>query len=300
MLAGHPRLFAPPELALLSFNTFGERRSAAPEDSGLFEGPVQALMSALRCSWDEARSELDRLGPSTLIADFYARLQNVIGDRLLVDKTPHYVLDLETLRHAEEDFEEPLYLMLQRHPYGMIRSYVESRIDLLLPAKLRKGSPFTRRQLGELIWTQGYRNMREFSQLVPANRQHWIKFEDLTAAPAEAMHEISDFLGIAFDERMLNPYRDEEQRMTGVLRAGARPLGDVKFHNYSAVENAVAERWREEYREDFLSEEAAALARSMGYALLADEQRASQIRPVDALTDAEVEAELAKYFEPTS
>ena len=182
----------------------------------------------------------------------------------------------------------------------MIRSYVESRIDLLLPAKLRKGSQFTRRQLGELIWTQGYRNMREFSASVPANRQHWIKFEELTATPADAMHEVSDFLGIDFDERMLNPYRDEEKRMTGVLRAGGRPLGDVKFHNYSAVEHAVAERWREEYTEDFLSDEAAALARSMGYALLADEQQPTQSRSVDDLTDAEVEAELAKYFEPTS
>src|SRR5439155_9801823 len=46
MLAGHPRVFAPPELELLSFNTLAESRSAFSGRNGFWlEGTVRALMA---------------------------------------------------------------------------------------------------------------------------------------------------------------------------------------------------------------------------------------------------------------
>ncbi len=298
MLAGHPKLFAPPELALLSYNTFGERSASVPGDAGLLEGPAQALRAAMDCDEETARRAMARFAGEVPVAEFYAHLQGLIGDRLLVDKTPHYVLSPDVLRRAEEDFEEPLYLMLQRHPYGMIRSYVESKIDLLLPERVRNESRFSRRQLGELIWLEGYRNMREFSRAIPAHRQHWLRFEDVTAAPRGEMARVCEFLGIEYSAGMEDPYRgDEQRRMTGGAGAVSRMLGDVKFHRYTGVDGSVAERWREEYTEDFLCEESAELARAMGYGLIAD---AAAERAVDEMTDEEVEAELARYIEQTA
>jgi len=41
----------------------------------------------------------------------YGRLQGWLGERVLVDKTPSYALDPETLRRAEEGFEAPFYVI---------------------------------------------------------------------------------------------------------------------------------------------------------------------------------------------
>ena len=47
---------------------------------------------------------LEQSGLST--RRFYARLQDWLGERILVDKTPTYALDLEVLRRTESDFED--------------------------------------------------------------------------------------------------------------------------------------------------------------------------------------------------
>src|SRR5262249_45874090 len=95
MLAGHPALFAPPELELLGFDTLGERNRAFTGRWALWqEGTIRALMDALGLSFEEARQELEESAAQDLpVRDLYARLQTAIGDRTLVDKTPSYALD---------------------------------------------------------------------------------------------------------------------------------------------------------------------------------------------------------------
>src|SRR6185503_15624058 len=81
MLAGHPRLFSPPELELLTFNTLGERRAAL---SGAYEpaleGTIRAIMEALGSDTEQASrmmAEYERQGTTT--QQFYTRLQEWIG-----------------------------------------------------------------------------------------------------------------------------------------------------------------------------------------------------------------------------
>src|SRR6476620_4424780 len=111
-------------MELMGFNTLAERQSALSGRWSLWqEGTLRALMEIHACDAEEARrrmAEAEARGLS--VRQFYAELQGEIGDRLLVDKTPSYALDPSTLARMEEDFEEPLYLHLLRHPYGMIRS----------------------------------------------------------------------------------------------------------------------------------------------------------------------------------
>ena len=45
---------------------------------------------------------------------FYRLLQEQLGGRMLVDKSPQYALDPAALARAERDFEEPLYIHLVR------------------------------------------------------------------------------------------------------------------------------------------------------------------------------------------
>jgi hypothetical protein len=56
MLAGHPRLFAPPELELLSFNTLSERRAPSRAKTVFWlEGTLRAIMEIKGCDAEEAQ-----------------------------------------------------------------------------------------------------------------------------------------------------------------------------------------------------------------------------------------------------
>jgi hypothetical protein len=56
MLGGHPRLFAPPELELLSFNTMADREAAFPgRDSFWLEGVIRTVMEVRQCGVEDAR-----------------------------------------------------------------------------------------------------------------------------------------------------------------------------------------------------------------------------------------------------
>jgi amino acid adenylation domain-containing protein len=264
MLGGHPKLFAPPELELLGFATLRERREAfAGRDAFRLEGLVRAVMEIEACGPEEAErwiAELEAAGAST--AEAYGRLQERLGGRLLVDKTPTYGWDLETLRAAEELFEAPRYVHLVRHPHGMIHSFEEARLDEIF---FHREHPFSRRELAELLWVVSHRNVLEHLRGVPAERQTTLRFEDLVRDPETALGEVCDLLGLKLHPAMLEPYRAPEGRMTDGVHPESRMLGDVKFHQHRRIDPAVADRWREHVTEDFLGDVTWELASALGY-----------------------------------
>ncbi len=264
MLAGNPRLFAPPELELLSFHTLAERRQAFPDRNSFWlEGATRAVMEIRHCSAEEAESLLaDLEGRGATTRELYRLMQEWIGDRLLVDKTPSYALDLEVLRRAEELFTEARYVHLLRHPYGMIRSFEEAKLEQVF---FRHPHALERRELAELIWLVSQRNIREFLSAVPRDRQHRVRFEDLVADPEGELRGICDFLGIDYAPAMAEPYQDKSRRMTDGIHSWSRMLGDVKFHQHSGVDRKTADRWREETQEDFLGSPTWKMAEGLGY-----------------------------------
>jgi amino acid adenylation domain-containing protein len=281
MLGGHPRLFSPPELELLSFNTLRERRAAfSGRDAFWLEGVIRAVMEVRGCGAEEAEAlvaECEREGLTTL--EFYGRLQGWLGDRMLVDKTPSYALDPAILRRAEEGFEEPRYIHLIRHPLGMIHSFEEAKLDQLF---FRYEHPFSRRQLAELIWRESHENIAEFLRGVPAARQHWVRFEDLLREPEAILRGICEFLGIDFHPDMAEPYKEKSARMTDGPHVESRMLGDVKFHQYKGVESRVAERWRESHALESLAGGTRELAARLGYDVT-PEERAERWSPIPAV-----------------
>ena len=260
MLAGHPQLFAPPELALLANHTLAENR-------GGHEGCIRAIMELKGGEVDEAAALMREYEDQAMgVQQFYGLLQEWIGpERLLVDKTPGYTLDLNTLRQAEVYFEDSLYIHLVRHPYGMIRSFEEARLDLFFGRDLLKTLSLSRRELAELSWIVSNQNILEFFEEVPRWRQFRLRFEDLVARPRNAVEDICRFLKLPFHDDMLQPYREKKRRMSDGIHAGGIMLGDVKFHQHRRIDAAAADTWKEVYREDFLGETAWQLAGSFGY-----------------------------------
>ncbi len=277
MLAGHPGLFAPPELELLSFNTLAERREAFGDRFSFWlEGATRAVMEVRGCDAETAEgllADFELRGWTS--QDLYRQLQEWIGDRLLVDKTPSYALDLKVLERAEETFDNARYIHLLRHPYGMIRSFEEAKLDQVF---FRHPHSFSRRELAELIWLVSQRNILRFLEGIPAERQLRVRFEDLLAEPSTRLEEVCSFLGIEFRPEMAAPYEDKQRRMTDGIHSWSRMLGDVKFHEHSGVDSTVAEKWKSQYKEDFLGEPTWETAAALGYP-----RRESQWVPLKAV-----------------
>jgi amino acid adenylation domain-containing protein len=269
MLGGHPRLFAPPELELLHFATLSERRDTfSGRDAFRLEGLPRAVMAARGCAAAEAQALVASWEDAGMpVRDLYRRLQEWIGDRLLVDKTPTYGWDPEALREAEAAFDRPLYIHLLRHPYGTIGSFEEAHVDqVFFPAD----QPFERRELAEASWVLAHRHILEHLAGVPEERRLTVRFEDLVRDPEAELQRICAFVGIEYHSDMAEPYLRKSERMTDGLHRESRMLGDVKFHQHSGVDAGAADRWRDWVEEDFLGEPARTLAVRLGYSITSE------------------------------
>jgi amino acid adenylation domain-containing protein/non-ribosomal peptide synthase protein (TIGR01720 family) len=265
MLAGHPLMFAPPELELLSFETLAERRAAfAGRNSFWLEGAVRALMEIQRCDADQAEATVAALeAEGATPQDLYRRMQEQIVPRLLIDKTPSYALDPEVLARAERWFDGARYLHLVRHPTAMIRSFEEARLDQVF---FRFPHRFSRRRLAELIWSVSEANIQAFLAGVEPERHYLLRYEELVADPEAELRRLCGWLEIDFHPAMAQPYENRESRMTDGIHPWSRMLGDVKFHEHRAVDPAAADRWRAEMQGHVLGGPTLDLAEHLGYA----------------------------------
>ncbi|MES1240893.1 MAG: non-ribosomal peptide synthase/polyketide synthase, partial [Acidobacteriota bacterium] len=273
MLGGHPKLFSPPELELLSFNTMGERKAAFPgRDTFWLEGVIRAVMEARGCGPDEAKAEVEVAEAEDWTTQrFYGWLQAQLGGRTLVDKTPSYALNPSLLARAEEAFDRPLYIHLIRHPYGMIRSFEEAKLDQLF---FRHPHRFGRRELAELIWLVSHQTVSRFLAGIPKERQHWVRYEDLVRDPETELRRLCGSLGIDYHPDMADPYKEKQSRMTDGIYAEGRMLGDVKFHQHRGVEAEAAERWRGLAAEYTLGDVTWQTALALGY------ERERSLKPI--------------------
>ena len=215
MLGGHSKLFAPPELHLLSFNTLKERKANLPM---LWqEGTLRTIMQIKGCSSSEGLEIIQECEDQNMtVHEFYRSIQHWIGEKMLVDKTPNYAIDVEVLNRIEAEFNNPLYIHLVRHPYGMIYSFDELKMDLVWCERFPAVNKhlFSRQELAELIWLISHRNILEFLCHVPKSRLHRVRFEDLVRRPRHIVETICDFLHFDYQPDMLEPYKEDRSRRT--------------------------------------------------------------------------------------
>ena len=285
ILAGHPKLFAPPELNLLPYHTLRERKSVfvGPLASHL-QGAIRALMEIKKCSVEEAQQIMEQFETQDVtVQEFFKRIQAWIGDRLLVDKSPGYSYDIDIMDLIEQYFQDPLYINLTRHPYGMIHSFVEARMDLLNGQQVMDELDFTSREFAEVIYTNSVGNILEFLKKVPQERQLLIKFEDLAQTPGDIVKNICRFLDINFDSEMLQPYKEREKRMTDGIYSEGQMIGDPKFHLHKRINAEVVDNWKKDYIEDFLGEPTLEIAAILGYQPIHEDKK--EIQLPDAIAD---------------
>lgn len=266
ILAGHPKLFAPPELHLLTYGNLNQRKMALGSDASihLLQGAIRAIMQLKNCSAEEAEILMQNCEYQNLTTkEFYHWIQQELGDKILVDKTPTYASHVNILKRAEMEFENPLYIHLVRHPYGMIRSYETSKLERIVPIMNQKS--LTRREISELTWLISHENILEFFQDIPENRKLTLKFEDLVGDPENSIRNQCKFLGLEFEPEMLNIYNEKQQRMTDGVRQASEMSGDLKFHLHTGIEPNVADSWKRDQITDYLADRTWKVANFLGY-----------------------------------
>ncbi len=264
MLAGHPDLFAASELQLLPFASLAQRREAFQGRFGAWlEGTIRALMEIKGLEADEAKAAMEAYeSAGTSAKELFGALQDWIGQRTLVDKSPQYALQPEALRNAEAGFDDARYVHLVRDPHAMVHSFSDHHMDQVL---FVDDHDFTALELGELTWSVSHQNIMSFLGAVPADRQHRMTFEDLVADPRSEMVALCRFLELEFHESTVRPYENLDQKMVTGIYPNSTPMDDVLLLERSAIDPSVATRWRTADAADTLGESTWHLAESLGY-----------------------------------
>ena len=238
MLAGHPDLFAPPELHLLPFESMAEWHHDLAL-SYLDEGLQRAFMELMALDAEASKQLLeDWIEQDLSIQTIYAKLQALAGTRQLVDKSPTYASQNQVLHRAEDLFEDSKYIHLVRHPYAVIESLVRNRMDKILG--LEGGDPYL---LAEHVWTQSNQNVLNFRQQVGAERHHLIHYETLVTQPEREMERLCQFLDIPFKTQLLQPY--DGQRMTDGVYATSMAINDPNFLKHNKIDPTLAQAWQQ-------------------------------------------------------
>lgn len=264
LLAGHSQLFSPPELELLNYVTLGERSAAlSGRYSYALEGLLRAIMELKNLNSEQAKAYMIEYEKSDVFTKtFYQELQKWVGDRILVDKTPTYSMSLEVLQRAEIYFRDPLYIHLIRHPYSVIQSYINARLDQVRGGKF----PFNARQQAELTWLVSHQNILEFLDDVPDKRKLRVNFEDLVKKPETSLQNICDFVGITYSPEMADLTKGT--RMTDGLYTHSRMQGDNKFHGHKGINSEVADNWQQFPVNDKLCDLTKELSYRFGYSIV--------------------------------
>ena len=142
--------------------------------------------------------------------DFYHILQQWVGDRVLVDKSPHYALDSGALKKAEADFRDPLYIHLTCHPSASVRSFINYHMEQIV---YLHEHGFSAGELAELVWTVSHQNITSFLQDIPQERQFRIAFETLVTEPEEVMRDMCNQFDLEFHAGLIDPYENIENKI---------------------------------------------------------------------------------------
>jgi hypothetical protein len=240
MLGGHPKLFCPPELNLMQFETMQEREkvlgpcphaACQPHNCDQRTGLQRALME-LQHADEKTSGKLlqDLVDKNESVAATFEMLSQAAAPRRIVDKSPGYSAKLETMERISRTFPGAKYIYIHRHPYAVIESLLRNGFEKALDK-------------AESVWVTRNTNIQKFLSTLDPSQWKRFAYETLVSNPPCIMGQICDFLEIDFHPAVLNPY--DGSRMTDGVKPGHMPPGDANFHTHSQIDAKLGEAWRE-------------------------------------------------------
>lgn len=263
MLAGHPKLFCPPELHLLACNSMGEWKEGLGA-TYLSEGLQRAVMELHGMDAEASRALVETWVKEDWPVDrVYRALQDAAAPRLLIDKSPSYGNDIDVLEHAERIFEGAKYIHLVRHPYSMIESFMRNRFEKIMGEA--DADPMA---LAEDIWTTMNANIADFLGQIESKRRYLIRYEDVVSNPEQEMQRLCAFLGVDYDPAVVKPYDGE--RMTDGVHETSMSIGDPNFLKHDAIDPSLGDVWKRTQLPRKLGGYARRVAKELEYPLPAE------------------------------
>ena len=254
MLAGHSKLFCPPELHLLGYSNLKEWRESEPKGV-IYHGGVHRSIREL-FGYDQKETDAfinSLINKNISIVEIYKIIQEKLGNKTLVDKSPDNTTAIEKLQQAENIFDTPKYIYLIRHPYAVIESNVRVRSHSLYGENIENPYKFA-----EEDWIRRNKNLTEFFNSIGQERVHLVKYEEITKNPKDSLSGICNFLNIDFEEGILHPYNGKRM-IDG--------LGDPNILNHNGIDPELGEVWKKISLPYKLSDEACSLAEQFNYYL---------------------------------
>jgi hypothetical protein len=255
MLAGHPRLWAPPETKLSLVDTMVEH--AAYLEARYWEkgGLRRAWMDLFGVDVETARAAVDGLHDKT-VPEVYALLQAALAGRMLVEKEPTLAAMPARLQQLESWFERPRYIWIVRHPGAVIRSFQ----NMPMAEVMTQGLPID----WGTAWEVTNRAIQDFLAQVEPSRWRRVRYEDLVTDPAGTMEGVCATLGVPFDPAVLDPYEGDRMRDGP---KGARSTGDPNMAGRGRIIPELAEAWLDGFDPESVSPGTRLLAKQIGYDL---------------------------------
>jgi hypothetical protein len=254
MLAGHSRLFSPPEMVLAPFETMAERHAVLERRFWERGGLRRTFMELEGLDADAAKRRVDGLIDRN-VREVYETIQRAIGDRILVDKCPHLCGAPDALRRLNEWFPHARFLVILRHPASVLGSL--KHVNIAEQLATAYGAP-------EEVWLRGTRTLLDFTSSLPPERWTLFKYEDLMRDAQPVMQQICTTLGIDVEPELFTPY--DGDRMRSGPR-GANATGDPNTAARDRIEPELADRWLETFDHRSVGDETKRLAATLGYDL---------------------------------
>ena len=255
MLDAHPALCAPDELSLLPFQSLADREAQLTEHGATFQLLGLGLwLEALRQQGLPVPRQ-DQAALQAPMAEVYRGLIQLLGGRMLVDKTPFYAMHPQWLARAEAMFARPRYVVLTRHPQAAIESFVRMRFKGVVVGNsygVWDDHPWL---FAEKCWAVSYRHILDFVATVDSDRVCFVRYEELVTDPAAALAPVCATLGVPYRADMADPYR----RPIGGF------LGDPNMYRRKGVASELAWSWRQGEPAHALSPYTRRVAEALGY-----------------------------------
>jgi hypothetical protein len=255
-------LWAPQELHLLPFSTWGEFCSWL-FGTVYYEpliGAVQEVTGAANAvdvvaTWAEEMS----------VRDVYAKLQEHSWPALMVDKSPMNADHQNFLRIAARGWKRSFFVHLFRHPTPAIHSTVYLRKGVSLVQGFKH--EVTDQELfcsAEVTWFEANRNIKDvLSEEVPSSMRTAVNYEQFVVSPEVTLRALCSTLCIDWEPQMLNPY---EAAATKAFKEAATVfVGDPKLFKRASIDASQADKWQRVTLPGPLSVATIGLARELGY-----------------------------------
>lgn len=255
MLAGHPRLFSPPEMVIAPFATMQERKARLDERFWEKGGLRRALMELEGLDVDAAKAREASFETWT-VPEVYRHLTDRLGERTLVDKCPHLVATPEALARLATWYPDARWIWIIRHPGSVTRSVENMPMAEVM---LSGYAPDARS-----IWYFANENVRRFFATIPEERKAFVRYEELVTDARPVMERVCAALGVPFDPAVLDPYEGDRMREGP---PGARAVGDPNMAGRGRIQPELATKWLEGFDPASVSPETHTLARELGYDL---------------------------------